>query len=323
MPWTTVLPIAIWAIIFIPLTVFLWIRRADSKLTAILLILDFVLASFYCYFSISWSVIDLYLEFIPLLLAILILFRLTGTRKWRKGPFLPQPSFWGIANIVLLVIILAGTGFLDYKVVLAMRFPSNDQVLLYFPERNGMYVIANGGNGLDGLGLNDSYQDWLGRKTSGDRSQAFSADIFKMSDRGYISAGILPSFYGDYIGYDDFVMAPCNGIVLDTEDGHPDVNAYARTTTDKGNYVVIECTNNYDVTLSNLKNQSVAVHPNQRVNMGIVVGQIGNSANQSIPHLHVYATKNDFSVYATPAPMLFDGAFAVDQFPIRNKIYLP
>ena len=323
MPWNNALPIAIWAVIFIPLTIFLWIKCADSKLTALLIILDFILASFYCYFAISWSVIDLYLEFIPIFLSLFILFRLTGTRKWRKGAFLPHPSLLGIGNVVLLIVILAGVSFLDTKLIQAMRFPSNDQLLLYFPVRKGIYVIANGGNGQDGLGLNDSYQNWLGNKTSGDQSQAFSADIFKMSDRGYISGGISPAYFGNYIGYDDFVMAPCNGLVLDMEDGHPDVNAYVRTTTDKGNYVVIECANNYDVTLSNMRNQSVIVHPNQRVTIGEVVGQIGNSASNSIPHLHVYATKNDFSVYATPVPMLFDGAFAVDQFPIRNKIYIP
>jgi hypothetical protein len=323
MPWNTFLPILIWAVVSIPLAIWLWYRLADSKLTALLIILDYVLFNIYCFLSISWSIVDLYLEFIPLLLSLLILLRLTGTRQWRKGPFLPKKSFLPILIAVGLSMALVVEGYFEYRVFRALSFPSDNQVLLYFPVRNGLYVIANGGNGLNGMGLNDSYQDWLGKKVSDNPSVAFSADIFKIETKGWISSGILPPYYGDYSIYDDIVTVPCPGTVLEVEDGHPDVLAYTRTTTDLGNYVTIECSGGFEVTLSNLKSRSILIKPKQPVRIGLEIGLVGNSASNSIPHLHVQATKKDSSQYGTPAPILFDGAFAVDQFPIRNKIYLP
>src|SRR5450759_225434 len=324
MPWNSFLPILIWAIVFIPLFILLWIRCADSKLTSILIILDCVLINVYCFVSIAWSIVNLYLEFIPLVLSLLIVFRLTGTIKWRKGPFLPQKYFIAITTAILLVIVLPAAGSLTYYAVRSLFYPADKQALLYFPVRTGIYVIANGGNGLAGLGLNNSYQDWIGQITTDDRSVAYSADIFKMSDRGYISSGILPNFYGDYVGYDDYVYAPCNGTILVSEDGHPDVPAFTRTTTPVGNYVVIQCSvGGFDVTLGNLRNQSILFKPGQPVRIGIVVAHIGNSASNSIPHLHIHTTKDGYTKVSAAAPMLFDGAFAVDQVPIRNKIYLP
>lgn len=331
MPWNSVLPIVIWAVVFIPLTIVLWILRADNKLTAILIILDFALVNVFFFLSVSWAIVNLYLEFIPLILSIVILFRLTGTRKWRKGSFLPKMSFLPLVITIVFVIILPVAGYLAYRAVQSLGYSHDQAILLLFPERNGMYVIANGGNGQDGWGLNNSYQDWMGQKTSGDQFMAYSADIFKMSDRGYISNGILPPYFADYQGFEDFVYTPCQGTILKVEDGHPDVPAFTRTTTDLGNFVVIDCSvssdanpnDTFDVTLGNLRNQSILVKEGDSVSLGIVVGAVGNSASNSIPHLLIYTTKGGWSTNSKPMPMLFDGAFAVDQFPIRNKIYLP
>ncbi len=323
MPWNNALPTVIWAVICIPLTVLLWILRADNKLTAILMILDFVLVNVFFFISVSWAIINIYLEFIPLILSILIIFRLTGTRKWRKGSFFPKRSVVPLVITIVCAVILLAAGYLDFRTIQSVVYPHDQAILLYFPERNGLYVIANGGNGLDGIGANNEYQDWLGQKTSDDQSLAYSADIFKMSDRGYISNGILPSYFGDYLGYEDIVYSPCVGTVLLVEDGHPDVPALTRTTTDLGNYVVIACNDSFYVTLANLRNQSILVKPNDPIHLGLGVGEVGNSASNSIPHLHIHATRGDWSKNGKPTPMLFDGAFAVDQFAIRNKIYLP
>ena len=46
------------------------------------------------------------------------------------------------------------------------------------------------------------------------------------------------------------------------------------------------------VVLAHLKQGSVAVTPDMRVNQGSVLGQVGNSGNTSQPHLHLHAERD-------------------------------
>ena len=87
--------------------------------------------------------------------------------------------------------------------------------------------------------------------------------------------------------------------------------------------MVIQCADSF-VTLANLRNGSIKKQPGDRVSLVGVIATVGNSGSPSIPHLHIRAARGGWRPgMGTGIPMLFDGAYAVNQFATRNKIFVP
>jgi hypothetical protein len=140
---------------------------------------------------------------------------------------------------------------------------------------------------------------------------------------GSMSNGVLPDWNWNYKIYDDSVLTPCMGTVVYVEDGHPDLKPFEQPTSELGNYVVLQCADSF-VTLANLRNGTINYEPGELVWWNTVVAHVGNSGTPSIPHLHIRATVNGWRPgTGTPIPMLFDGAYAINQFATRNKIFVP
>lgn len=111
--------------------------------------------------------------------------------------------------------------------------------------------------------------------------------------------------------------------MLETHDGLGDLNPPA---TDRenlaGNHVVLRCAGTdpgVDVLLAHLRQGSVAVEPGTQVQVGQVVGRVGNTGNTSEPHLHVHAVRTGSGSVLTGegVPIRFDGRFLV-----RNSLVL-
>jgi len=328
MPWHTLTPFYIWLATTIIFTVVFWPWKPKDKLTAITLLLIYILFHVYCFFTVNWVLANYYLIILPPILSIVMLIR--TLRKFRYStilgqepvPNLPHGSRSHQIALAIGFIFLAGLIWLNYGVTRSF-FYKEDPFLLFLPVRNGMYAITNGGNGADGFGMNNYLRNWFGIEIpDADPALTYSADIYKLKALGNpIEQSSAPNPLADYAIFNDIVSAPCFGEVIMIEDGHPDVAPYAETDTQWGNFIVVRCQDGY-VTLANLKANSVFVEEGQSVRPPMTLAYVGNSGQPSIPHLHVHVTRGSYTD-GEPTPILFDGWFSVNQFPVRNKFFLP
>jgi hypothetical protein len=316
MPWTTATPIILWAVIFIPLTIWLWIKPPTDKLSLLVVLADFILLNILCILVLNWSIIFYYLRALPILFAFGMTIRYL--RRLRKKSWLPDKAPARVVVLVISLVILPLAAFLIYNTYQSTHYKdyAGDPALGLFPLRDGLYVTANGGNGLVNSWMNDHVTGWSSTESSGDLSEGYAMDFAKMGIDGTISQGILPDSFLAYDIFTEKVYAPCPGKVVYVEDGHVDVQPFAPAS-GLGNKVVIQCDNVF-FTLANLKNGSLAVAVDDAVGMGQLLGMVGNSGSPSIPHLHVHATTGSWDSSGTPIPVLFDSNFAVDHFMIRN-----
>jgi hypothetical protein len=308
--------------------ILMWFKQPDNRLAGILFALDFVLYYIFWVECVNWVIFNywIWLIPIPLIIALLVHYRRRFDRPaWLgKIPFLPVKTFASRSILAIAVIITIGLGYLDLRVILSFDYQSapGNALLLWFPVRRGVYVVANGGNAVNGIGLSSYYHGWLG--STGDAMSAYAVDVVKMRDlSGGIAQSVLPNSNLKYSIYEDWVYGPCFGTVVYVEDGHPDVKPFAKTDTTLGNYIVIQCADAF-VTLANLRNGSIKKQPGDRVSPTGVIAWVGNSGSPSIPHIHIQATIGGWRPgMGTAVPMLFDGAYAVNQFATRNKIFVP
>jgi murein DD-endopeptidase MepM/ murein hydrolase activator NlpD len=122
--------------------------------------------------------------------------------------------------------------------------------------------------------------------------------------------GIYPRKFESYSIYGATVYSPGNGVILRCADGLPDL-APGQTdrTNGAGNHVVIRLDEpDANLLLAHLKNGSVLVKVGDRVSAGQPIGQVGNSGNNSEPHLHLQVQKQvtkDGKSERVPVPIRF------------------
>jgi hypothetical protein len=318
MPWNTPTPVYIWAVFFIPLSVLMWFKRPKDRLTNILVLLAYFLANLFCMLTINWVIVDYWLRFLPLLTTIIFIIRFIT--KVRRATFLPRRS--ALLLPAVCVVILLAAIFFDVRALFSLKHINQpgETAYLVFPLRLGMYPTLNGGNGLDGAGLNNYYQDWLGRKTGANQEMGYALDAVKMSIDGKLtfSGAILPRDYNDYIGFLDKVYSPCIGTVDYIESDHPELKPFTSSpSAGLGNLIVIRCVDLY-VTLSNLRTDSIAVKVGDQVGYRNLIATVGNTADNTFPHLHIQVNKG--SRNGPPVPMLFEGFESINRFVVRNAI---
>lgn len=334
MPWTTTTPIYIWAITTIILMIALWVKQPDNKLTGIFFVLDFLFYYLFWVECVNWVVLFYWIWILPIPLIIVLLVHIRrrfDRPSWiGKVPFLPTKSRLSRILLAVSLALFLGLGYVDVRVILSFDYQSapGDPLLLWFPARRGAYVIVNGGNTVNGIGLSTYFHGWFG--SDGDKMSAYAVDVVKLWDllAGSMSNGTLPASNFDYKIYEDWVYSPCMGIVVFVEDGHPDLKPFQQPTSVLGNYIVVQCADSF-VTLANLRNGSIKngtqdILPGDQLRFNELIGLVGNSGTPSIPHLHIQATRGGWRPGSgTAVPMLFDGAYAVNQFATRNKIFVP
>lgn len=115
----------------------------------------------------------------------------------------------------------------------------------------------------------------------------------------------------DYYGWEKPVLSPVNGKVIRSCDGRKDhlytnlwqtiviwynatykfrpqeKNGRLDIRPNAGNHVMIETNDGCIVFLAHLKNGSVLVKEGQKIEIGEVIGMVGNSGNSTAPHLHI------------------------------------
>lgn len=88
-------------------------------------------------------------------------------------------------------------------------------------------------------------------------------------------------------GYGMPLLAPVDGEIALVKEGFSDEKGDLENPA--GNYVVIRSDAGVFVLLAHIKDKSITVKQGQRVAAGDPIGQLGNSGNSSMPHLHIQA----------------------------------
>jgi murein DD-endopeptidase MepM/ murein hydrolase activator NlpD len=117
-----------------------------------------------------------------------------------------------------------------------------------------------------------------------------------------------------YMTFGTPVLAPCQGKVAKVVDGHPDMTVPEMDREHMaGNYVALNC-GDYFVILAHLRRGSISVATDDRVDVGDVLGEMGNSGNSSEPHLHLHAQRGlpeDAPLGGEPLWLTINGRFLV------------
>lgn len=150
---------------------------------------------------------------------------------------------------------------------------AHSQTIFNFPFQEEWLVFWGGNNVL----FNYHYEY---------ENMRYAYDLVKESN-GYSYEGD-PKLNESYYAFNEDVLAPADGVVVDAVDGIAD-NKPVGTMNEAqpaGNVVTIRHSNGEFSTIAHLRNGSVLVKAGDKVSAGQLIGKCGNSGNSSEPHIH-------------------------------------
>jgi len=245
-----------------------------------------------------WDIAGFYVRFALLGLVAAAVIR-SFVRHARR-PWAP-PQFAGFlrTRFPTILSLVAFSAALAY--VVSGLLPPARTTDLAFPLRDGRFTIGQGGGVM------------LLNRHANHEAQRFAADITAIGPAGFRAGGILPRELDSYEIFGKQVVAPCDGSVMSTGDGLPDLPPpEADRENPAGNHVVLLCGGS-QVELAHLQRGSIRVSPSDDVRVGDLMGLVGNSGNTTETHLHIHAVDPDTGA---GVPITFDG-----HFPVRNRLY--
>jgi len=130
----------------------------------------------------------------------------------------------------------------------------------------------------------------------------------------------------EYYCWGQNVFAPCDGIIIQAEDGYKErartnlwsdmYNAYKNAhffdprkddiQSVAGNYIIMECGENIYAALVHLQTGSIQVSTGQSVTKGEIIGRVGHSGNSFAPHLHFQLMDSNDILTANGLPCAFE-----------------
>ena len=209
---------------------------------------------------------------------------------------------YGIKGLIVLVMLV-----LNIHIITGYFSPPNSVELTY-PLRSGVYYVGGGG-GNRWINAHNAYPP-----------QEYALDIVRLNSFGNRSFGFAPDELSDYTIYGDKIFSPCDGVVTQAVDEHPDFLPPLKDTVHvAGNYVVVEC-QQVQVVMAHMQEGSVVVEEGDEVTDGSLLGLVGNSGNSSQPHLHIHAKRGgdpeENILTGEGVPIRFEGRFLV-----RNSLF--
>lgn len=240
-----------------------------------------------------------------------ILLALASGWHWRRLSSQGGWSLLRLSNIPTLVSISLGAVFL-WQGLSGRLQPDIQSIDLAAPMQRGEGIcVLSGGNSL---AMNAHFMTAgtpLGLK------EIHSVDFTKVGSGGFRTKywGIdpQPREISDYLIYEEPVFAPCDGMIVEMKNDHPDHPAGGQFRDTTGvNFVTLRC-GQVDIILAHLKRGSIGVNLQQSVETGDLIGTIGNSGNTEEPHLHIQAQTvlppDSTEIYQRPVAMTFDGRY--------------
>ncbi|HOV25227.1 MAG TPA: M23 family metallopeptidase [Pseudobacteroides sp.] len=301
------------------LIVWLWKSKNRSKfglLIKMVAIGTFILALFWTPFR--ESSVGYYTNYI--LLALFLASAVVAFIKGRGMKFFSDATIKGIVLAIPGIISILLMGYVN---VIGIRgfFYDEEPIELMFPFKNGAYAVMQGGNGASSFLANYHYHAWK-FGTEEDTLNKFSTDIVKLNKFGFCFNTLdflfnndLPKDLNKYEMFSEPLYSPCEGEVWSVEDGNDDLDPSKNELYVPSNNIVIKYKENYYIALHHLKKESIKVALGDKVKQGQLLGEIGNSGNTTIPHLHIQVWKNEGTTYLG-VPINFNGSF-----PVKNKVY--
>lgn len=167
---------------------------------------------------------------------------------------------------------------------------------LSFPLKGGTFYVLQGGNSF-----------FTNPFHSGNPMERLAVDIVKLHRTGNRAKGFFPEELSSYAIYGEPLFSPCEGIVLKAvggvQDNRPGVMDKENP---EGNYVKLKC-GEVVIFMAHQMKGSVRLKEGDKVKVGELIGNVGNSGNTIEPHLHIQAN--------TPGgealPILFEKRFLV------------
>ena len=150
MPWTTLTPIIVWFVLFVPFTIYMWVTEINNRVKYILLILAYAAFNLYFVLVVNFAMLNYWLRALPVIAFVVFVGRflvLPRHRRWlpdrNKRRWL-TPILFSLAVILLMV-------YPDYTALLSYRFSDAvyKPMLAQWPLQTGLYVIVNGVNGIE------------------------------------------------------------------------------------------------------------------------------------------------------------------------------
>lgn len=196
----------------------------------------------------------------------------------------------------------AESKFLDYKDKNSYRFPLTGEWTIY---QGGRSVYDN---------YHAAYPD-----------ERFAYDViaFREGSMYRDGAASLDTFYG----FGQRVVAAAAGKVVSVEDKYDDnpLNTPSTTAPKQGNNVVIDHGSGEFSMYAHLKRGSVMVKAGDAVKSGQQLGEVGNSGNSPIPHLHFHLQNSPTWFQGEGLPVSFRGATVngkalVESEPVRGDV---
>lgn len=143
-------------------------------------------------------------------------------------------------------------------------------------------------------------------------NQRYAYDFVVTDDDGHSATVEGPTAVENYYCYDEPVLAPADGTVVDASESDPEANhggglSHLLKRDIRGNYVVIQHAPDEYSSLVHLVPGSVAVEPGDHVERGQQIGRCGHSGNSSEPHLHFQVQDHPNFATAASLPITFDG----------------
>ncbi len=117
-------------------------------------------------------------------------------------------------------------------------------------------------------------------------SSAYAYDILVWQDGGTCAEPCTTN--EDYHVFGLPILAPAAGVVVEAEDGFPDMPPGKMDTAAlEGNHVTLEVAEGEYLLMAHMQNGSVAVKVGEHVDVGQLLGNVGNSGNTTEAHLHI------------------------------------
>jgi hypothetical protein len=220
-------------------------------------------------------------------------------------------AWTGVGFFALLGMVSLAVTFDARKGWIPPQTPT--PIELAFPLAGGRYMVVNGGNAAS---VNAHIHALSPRiaQLQPYRGSAWAVDIVAVDVIGMRADGFLPRDPSKYWMFGAAVLAPCQGrivrLVDDLEDmpvGEFDNDHPA------GNHIILQCAEAH-IVLAHLQQWHALVKTGDAVELGKVLGTVGNSGNSNEPHLHIHAQKPgppDAPLSGDPLPMRIAGRYLV------------
>ncbi len=183
-----------------------------------------------------------------------------------------------------LIIIQIWLFFMLMKIFVVIFKRHRNSVEIFFPFKDGRYLITDGGNSKISRLMNYHYFSVVHKKKKTNLSMLYATDIVKIRDSG---SNYMPASNHDYPVFGEKVFSLVSGTVVrvenNIEDNIPYSGNYPYST---GNTVVISQGRAY-MLLGHLKKGSIRVKEGDSVNADDLIAEAGNSGYSERPHIHI------------------------------------